>query len=300
MNVHSFQGNVVHDLGLGVYRWADVVFGGLDNREARLVINRACWKVNRPWIDGAIEQVMGCASVFAPDGPCYECTMTENDWKILRNRRSCNLLNRSEMEAGKTPTTPTISAIIAGFQCQEGVKWIHGLETIRGKGWFVEGISGDSYQIEYQRKDECYSHDTLDEVIALPASSATTTVAELLAEARRIAGGPVELELSRDIIEKLICPRCRREDLCHTAIGRIDFARAYCPDCDQSLREVVTFHRIRGDESFLDRTVRDIGIPLFDMVIVRPGGRAVGLEFANDAAEILGPLLGREDAVEWT
>src|SRR5688500_17760500 len=43
--VHAFNGNVVHDLGLGVFRWADVVIAGLDNREARLSINRNCWKV---------------------------------------------------------------------------------------------------------------------------------------------------------------------------------------------------------------------------------------------------------------
>ncbi|HEY8669164.1 MAG TPA: ThiF family adenylyltransferase, partial [Tepidisphaeraceae bacterium] len=49
IKAHHFNGNVVYDLGLGVFRWADVVIGGLDNREARLAINRACWKVNRPW-----------------------------------------------------------------------------------------------------------------------------------------------------------------------------------------------------------------------------------------------------------
>src|SRR5665213_3988029 len=69
INAQAFVGNVVYDLGLGVFRWADVVIGGLDNREARLAINRNCWKVNRPWIDGAIEQIQGTARVFAPDGP---------------------------------------------------------------------------------------------------------------------------------------------------------------------------------------------------------------------------------------
>ena len=58
LNVHFFHGNVVYDLGLGVFRWADVVMGGLDNREARLSINRNCWRVGRPWIDGAIDSII--------------------------------------------------------------------------------------------------------------------------------------------------------------------------------------------------------------------------------------------------
>lgn len=130
----AINANVVYDLGLGVYRWADVVLGGLDNREARLSINRACYKVNRPWIDGAIEVIQGQARVFVPPGPCYECTMSETDWKLLQMRRSCNLLSKSEMQLGKTPTTPTISSIIAGIQTQEALKLLHGIQAMAGRG----------------------------------------------------------------------------------------------------------------------------------------------------------------------
>src|SRR3954463_11859166 len=203
MNVAAFNGDIVHDLGLGVFRWADVIIGGLDNREARLAINRAAWKANRPWIDGAIEQIQGVARVFIPDAesasPCYECTMSQRDWQLLQMRRSCNLLTREEMERGKTPTTPTISSIIAGVQCQEAVKLLHGLDTIGGRGWVFQGLSTDSYQTEYQRKKDCYSHDTLDEIVALDDSVNSLTARDLLHKAASIAGAPVEIELNRDI-----------------------------------------------------------------------------------------------------
>ena len=141
IRAHAFNGNVVHDLGMGAFRWADVVIAGLDNREARLMINRHCHKVNRPWIDGAIEAIAGTARVFLPgDGPCYECTMSQTDWKLLQARRSCNLLSRSEMEQGKTPTTPTIASIIAAVQCQEAVKLLHGMPTIAGQGLGFRGV----------------------------------------------------------------------------------------------------------------------------------------------------------------
>src|SRR6185437_7912104 len=212
IHAQPFVGNVVYDLGLGVFRWADVIIGGLDNREARLAINRNCWKVNRPWIDGAIEQIQGTARVFAPDGPCYECTMSETDWKLLQLRRSCNLLSRPEMERGKTPTTPTISSIIAGVQCQEAVKLLHGLETLKGKGWVFNGFSTESYQVEFQRKSNCYSHEILDDIIPLPAKASTISAAELLAEAHRALGKKAELELARDVLEKLVCPACKTEE----------------------------------------------------------------------------------------
>src|SRR4029453_3170863 len=39
MEVSAIAGDVVHDVGLGLFRWADVVLGALDNREARLAVN---------------------------------------------------------------------------------------------------------------------------------------------------------------------------------------------------------------------------------------------------------------------
>ena len=198
-----FVGNVVYDLGLGAYRWADVVIGGLDNREARLSINRNCYRLGKPWVDGAIQQIDGAARVFVPEthplgkpeAPCYECTMSATDWRLLQLRRSCNLLSKTEMEAGKTPTTPTISSIIAGVQCQEAVKILHGMEPIAGQAWNFAGLSADVYLSTFQRKPTCYSHDPLERTVAMPWSAQTTTVGEALAEARRQLGPTAELEL---------------------------------------------------------------------------------------------------------
>ena len=91
--VRPLTANVMQDCGLGLFAWADIILAGLDNREARLWINRCAWKTNRPWIDGAIEGINGVARVFLPGrAPCYECTLGETDWAILDRRMSCNLL----------------------------------------------------------------------------------------------------------------------------------------------------------------------------------------------------------------
>jgi len=290
INVHHFHGDIVHDLGLGAYRWADVIIGGLDNREARLSINRNCWKVNRPWIDGAIEQIQGVARVFVPDGPCYECTMSERDWKLLQLRRSCNLLTRAEMETGKTPTTPTISSIIAGVQCQEAVKLLHGMETIAGKGWVFQGISADSYITTFQRKPDCYSHDTLDEVIALDESADSLTARKLLHVAEMKLGEKVMIELARDVLEKLVCPKCKREEGVYESLGRVRADRAICPHCPATRREVVLFNKITGAENLIGKPLSSIGVPLMDILIARTATRAVGFELSLDGAAILGPL----------
>jgi molybdopterin/thiamine biosynthesis adenylyltransferase len=297
-NVHFLAGNIIHDVGMGVFRWADIVLGGLDNREARLAINRHCFRVNRPWIDGAIEQIEGMARMFVPDGPCYECTMSETDWKLLQMRRSCNLLSREEMEGGKTPTTPTISSIIAGVQCQEAVKYLHGTSTLAGKGWVFQGQTADSWTIEYQRKEECYSHDLLDEVVSLGWGVGDCTAADLLSIARDRLGAGAKIEFARDMVEKLVCPKCSMEQPVFASLSQLKHDIVFCPHCPETRREVVTFYSVSGDEQFLDKPLGELGVPPFDIIIARNAAHAIGLELTGDAANTLGPLAVSSEELE--
>ena len=181
IRTQSFVGNIVFDLGLGVFRWADVILGGLDNREARVAINLAAARVGKSWIDGAIERLDGVARVFVPaTGPCYECTMSEVDWKLLEARRSCALLTRDEMEQGKVPTTPTTSSVVAGIQAQEAVKLLHGLPVLRGQGFVFDGEHHQSYTVSYSRREDCPSHDRDVPVVELPGYGAATRAGDLL------------------------------------------------------------------------------------------------------------------------
>src|SRR5260370_34016070 len=61
--------NVTRESGLGLFASCDLVLAGLVNREARLWINRSAWKLNRPWIDGAIEGINGLARDIIAGGP---------------------------------------------------------------------------------------------------------------------------------------------------------------------------------------------------------------------------------------
>ena len=128
-----------------------------------------------------IERLDGVARVFDPaTGPCYECTMSEVDWKMLAARRSCALLSRDEMELGRVPTTPTTASVIAGIQVQEAVKMLHGLPTISGRGFVFEGMNHQSYMVDYSRLEDCPSHDSMAGVETFPGGVMETTVGSFL------------------------------------------------------------------------------------------------------------------------
>ncbi len=286
----AMVGDIVNSVGLGLFREMDVVLGGLDNREARLAINIACWKVNRPWVDGAIEVLHGLARVFTPpDGPCYECTLNEADYKLLSRRRSCALLTREEMLAGKVPTTPTTASIIAGMQVQEALKLLHadaGMPTLSGRAFMYNGLTHDSYVVEYTRREDCPSHETYPEVTELECGAGGITLAQMVERIRQDLGGEAILETDREIICHLRCA-CGNQTDVFRPVGTVTEKEAICPDCGE-LREPVLRHSFDGAEDYRGLTLAALGIPLWDIVRGRSGLDCRYYELRGDRKVILG------------
>lgn len=290
VKTNAFIGNVVHDLGLGVYFWADVILGGLDNREARVAINSASLFAGKPWVDGAIEVLNGVARVFTPgDGPCYECTMSDMDWKLLESRRSCALLTREQIQEGKIPTTPTTSSIIAGVQSQEAVKLLHGMETIAGKGFVYNGLTSDTYIVSYTRKPDCFAHDQFQKLVPLGAGVSGITLGSLRSHAREELGPDASLHLARDLVTGLTCANCGKTDPTFKSLGKITEKEGRCPRCEQIRAPEITSNldTIEGHEA---TSLRELGVPPYDVITARSDEKSVSYLFDGDAKEVLGEL----------
>ena len=284
----AFVANIIDDVGLGVFRRMNVVLGGLDNREARLSINQSCYKVDRPWIDGAIEALNGFARVFVPGkGACYECTMTETDWMLINKRKSCALLTHEQMAEGKIPTTPTSSSVIAGIQVQEMLKLIHSdrnLPTLAGKGFVFNGLTHDSYVVEYQEKPDCMSHDTYEKIVEKNWSVRTTTLGDVLGVARIDLGRNAVVDFDRDIASVGKCSCGATKDL-FVPVHKLRGEMLTCPDCGKQMT-FESFHSINGTEDFLDKTLFEIGVPLLHIVAGRVGMNMTYYEFTGDEPEV--------------
>lgn len=290
IRTQPFHGNIVFDLGLGVYRWADVILGGLDNREARVAINQAAARVGKPWIDGAIERLDGVARVFDPAiGPCYECTMSEVDWKMLEARRSCALLSREEMEQGKVPTTPTTSSIIAGIQAHEAVKMIHGLDTLSGQGFVFDGNWHQSYLVNYTRLEDCPAHDSYEPITEISNKVSETTAGDFLTRVQTDLGPKAVIEFNQELLESLTCLECQETTPMLASLGKVKESAAKCPKC-ANIRTPNLYHSLGMESPLLDKTLEELGVPPWDVVGGRAGMEQHYYEFAGDRPQVLGAL----------
>lgn len=292
INIKALTVNAVTDLGMGVYLWADVILGGLDNREARLSINQNAFRSNKTWIDGAIEGLSGVARAFSPGGPCYECTMSAVDWKVLNARRSCTLLTREEMLSGKTPTTPTIASIIAGVQCQEAIKLLHGIEILSGKGFIFNGLNFYQDVISYKRKADCYSHESYLPVIKLDKEADKLTLAQALEVVRTELGETAVMELRQEVLTGFSCSECGTEVCFHASLGNVNESDAICPDCKNPRFPILT-HQFDGSEAWQSKTLAELGIPLFDVFIGREGENQRFFLLNKDCHKILGDMASK-------
>ena len=270
--VRYLAGNVLTELGIGLIRDLDVAIGCLDNREARLWLNRMCWKGNTPWIDGGIQEINGVAKVFRPPGgACYECAMTDLDYQLISLRYSCPLLKQEDILQGKVPTAPTIASIIGGMQVQEALKIIHELPSIDGAALVFNGAANRFYETQYPIKEDCLSHETYDEPIELDLSAAETTVCQLFEAVGKATGNSsTRLRLDRDFLLSLNCRTCESELPIGEPTCLVDAKRGLCSECQQPMTpNTINSIDAEGDHGeHLGKTLRQVGIPDYDIVKV--------------------------------
>jgi hypothetical protein len=149
----------------------------------------------------------------------------------------------------------------------------------------------DFSRVQHRRRDDCAAHDTFEQIVPLPYGVNDITLGELLHRAEAKLGHGVTLELSRDVVTQLTCPVCEKTEHVGLVLGALREAAARCAVC--GTHRVVQFSGIvvRDGEIDLSLTPGEIGVPPFDIVVVRQGiEKQEAWLFAGDAAAALGEL----------
>jgi molybdopterin/thiamine biosynthesis adenylyltransferase len=282
IDARAIDGNLLADVGLNHFRWAQVIVGALDNREARVFTNSSAARVNRPWIDGGIDVLSGIVRGFAPpQTACYECTMSKVDWDLLNKRRSCSLLARRAIAQRGTPTTPTAASIIGACEVNEVMKIIHGMDALLGRGFVFEGLGHNSYSTGYQINPDCPWHDPPAQIDDLDLTS-QSTISELWSEAEKHLGSIEAIDLSREIVHQLECPSCDKKQTVLKAAEKLSEDQIKCPSCG-SESSPLFLHSITTETDLMDKTIAGIGLPQNEIVWARRDEKILGLAIAGDS-----------------
>ena len=278
VSVIPIEGDVRTDVGLGTFVDVDVVIGALDNRDARLHLNECCWKTQTPWVDGAIEAMMGEVRVFTPpDSVDYAATLGEREREELERRRACTLLppeDSNSAPTGRVPTTATTASVVAGIQVQEAIKLLHGDRfeyQFGGRGFLFNGISHDSYPIEYSQGGA--EAPEIYDLGGTEVFGEETTMEELLMRAEEALDGEVHLRLEREILMTMSCSRCDQSQDVRKPAKAVPESELACPSCGLQ-RRMDLVHRVTRDRPELfGLTPGDLGLPPSDLLAAVDGER---------------------------
>lgn len=283
-----FHGDVVWELGTGVFREMDVVLGCLDNAETRLAINRQCWLGQTPWVDAGIYELAGAVSVFAAARPpCYQCAATKEQLAAARRRYSCDDFKRALAEQGKAPTVQVASAIASAVQVQEAVKLVCGQEAAVGKKIFFQGAVNDFALLNYPVNPDCAAHATYAEVVPVGLGCGVTLrdFLELVShEEASGAGATLDLRGDRTFVVSAPCRGCGRAVELLRPNFRIYEHEVACAECrrrglannapDGDGRERPKrvapdrFSLAETEPRVLDLTLHEIGVPPLHVLAV--------------------------------
>lgn len=160
IDIHTIEGDIAYDVGLGLIRSMDVVVSCVDSRWARFMINRHCIRMNIPWVDGGISVSEGTARVFFPKDNCYACSLDPEALAQLKRRVSCSNTIAVAQKAVSAPTTSITASIVGAVQAQEAMRIICGDCCADGKMFFYDGDVPKAGIAEFRSyDDDCPEHE---------------------------------------------------------------------------------------------------------------------------------------------
>lgn len=300
VQVRSIVGDVRQDLGLGVLRRMDVVIGCLDNRLARLYINRLCHRMGIPWVDGAIERMAGLLNVYVPGQSCYECQLTPEEEAYIRVQRGCPDVAIQDLVQGRVPTSPLAASIIGAMQVQEALKLLPGSRgrSLARRSIYLEGMSGtfiESEQIE--PRSACASHQQIGQVIAAPLGHRSTIAETFDWLAQHFPASALSLQLRQPVVRKLgatVSQAVYRDLLIPKTRLSAKFLRELLRDPQDELR---ILPEDDAELSFIDRSfpqqelpLSALGIPELDIITVAVDGAPRHIELSLDEDSFWGQI----------
>lgn len=298
IKVTPIVGNLFSEVGFALYKSVDVIIGCLDSRLARYQLNRMAMRAGKTWIDGSIENLTGVVKVYTPGLSCYECGLSREEFNIIMLRTGCADVVRAQTSQGRVATTPISASIVGAVQAQEAMKVIHmdayeadhmPFTTLQGKMWRYEGLTNTTSTYRFASwKKSCPAHEQWDNVMELPEISAEMTVSEALkALKKHLEVNVLEINMMNNkFIEAIISDRPEKEFKVMIPESELDELISRTPEM-RKLSYKTVFHKkfyenIDDKFPFKDLTLRQVGIPHFDVIKVSTDRGEFFVELTGD------------------
>ena len=303
--IDYFIGDIITELGSGVYRYFDIILGCLDNNKTRYHVDNMCAQVGKIWINAGIKELALSVEIYdSSTSACYHCYKPES---TSLERDPCLEYKKRKAEAGKVATVQIASAIVSALQVQEAVKVITGKGAAIGQKLFFQGTTNEYEKINLRVNPECmHPYLKINDVIECEQLSNRITLRSFLRYVSKKAnsGKNATIILDRTFIAYERCKQCGKIIKIFKPSDVLYDDEIYCSECNPNgynscviVKDVLKLHEITVDtpSEILDLTLEAIGIPKLHIVCVRDeNGEHKYYELTGDKSRLMPKIFGKK------
>lgn len=281
-------------MGFASLRSANLWLCCLDSLRLRVRVNEMALRLNRPWIDAAIDgtgRSFARVAAYRPgrDSPCFVCGYGPKGLQeLMRQGTAVPCLHR---EAGSPDALPTLAipatgSLAASLQVHWAIAQLLEQHDRSGHEWLVNVDESQSRVVRRQRDPHCVvSHEPWS---LTPGLTQTNSLADAFIVAEALLGSNATVTLlHRSLVTELDCARCGQNYRPYRVMDSLGH-ELLCCRCGGQRRIATTSlldRMTRTDAAdFIDRPLHQLGIPAEDVLIAHQGERSCYLLVAGVSA----------------
>ena len=220
---------------------SDLILAALDSRISRLSVSRIAWRLGIRHIDSGIlkDGLLARVSSYKPSdqAPCLECMWSASDYEAVEVRYPCD----PEPAIPSTDAPQCLGALAASLQAIEAVKILDSGANYDefSTEVFVEGRSRGQHLSKLVKNPACrFDHQRIPEIIAVPVSTETSILNDLVKIVEPITNGTAIRSLSvegQSFAGMLVCTDCGTSSETLQLEPRLTRTPRVCPKCNNQM-----------------------------------------------------------------
>lgn len=267
--ITGIHGNIIYDVGPGIFIRHDIVVCCVDTLKARAYINDWCVRLKKPFFEMGFENMNVDISFFDPameNSPCLREIIGQGEFTEMRN--SCSGLKIQDVHLSHIPSIQVASAMAGVLVATEIVKYLQGKSSLQNKILQYYGMQQRMIVFDIDRSSQCLLHcEPPFEYTKIPIDN-HSTVHDFLQCVNTELHDYFMLSLPERFVLNGFCEGCNKEIVFNKRYSVIFDRQRWCADC-QGLQEcnysgrweiISELHLKIKDQHLLHKKLSELGI----------------------------------------
>ncbi len=267
--ITGIHGNIIYDVGPGIFIRHDIVVCCVDTLKARAYINDWCVRLKKPFFEMGFENMNVDISFFDPameNSPCLREIIGQGEFTEMRN--SCSGLKIQDVHLSHIPSIQVASAMAGVLVATEIVKYLQGKSSLQNKILQYYGMQQRMIVFDIDRSSQCLLHcEPPFEYTKIPIDN-HSTVHDFLQCVNTELHDYFMLSLPERFVLNGFCEGCNKEIVFNKRYSVIFDRQRWCADC-QGLQEcnysgrweiISELHLKIKDQHLLHKKLSELGV----------------------------------------